>query len=235
MTDPIYVPKGRAKEYGDYALNIYNGCPHGCTYCYAPAVMHRTRAEFAAVTPRSGIVDAVIRQLDKTQMTDQTIHLCFTCDPYPVGINTETTRQIIMAIKARGNHVQILTKASRECIRDFDLLDSGDRLGVTFTGADEMEPGAAPNMARLATLIEARRCGIKTWVSFEPIVSPKHVYWAIAHISADEYKFGKLNHSADAQKYDWGAIGRQVESLCKQYGRNYVIKDDLRAEMEREV
>lgn len=25
---PIYVPKGKAKEYGDYAINIYTGCPH---------------------------------------------------------------------------------------------------------------------------------------------------------------------------------------------------------------
>lgn len=27
---PIYIPKGAAKEYGDYAINIYTGCPHGC-------------------------------------------------------------------------------------------------------------------------------------------------------------------------------------------------------------
>lgn len=27
---PIYNPKGKAKEYGDYALNIYTGCPHRC-------------------------------------------------------------------------------------------------------------------------------------------------------------------------------------------------------------
>ena len=29
---PIYEPKGKAKEYGDYALNIYTGCPHRCYY-----------------------------------------------------------------------------------------------------------------------------------------------------------------------------------------------------------
>lgn len=25
---PIYEPKGKAKEYGDLAINIYTGCPH---------------------------------------------------------------------------------------------------------------------------------------------------------------------------------------------------------------
>jgi len=33
---PIYQPKGAAKEYGDYAINIYTGCPHRCYYCYTP-------------------------------------------------------------------------------------------------------------------------------------------------------------------------------------------------------
>lgn len=36
---PIYEPKGKAKEYGDYALNIYTGCPHRCYYCFAPSVL----------------------------------------------------------------------------------------------------------------------------------------------------------------------------------------------------
>lgn len=37
---PIYKPKGAAKEYGDYAINIYTGCPHNCFYCFAPNVLH---------------------------------------------------------------------------------------------------------------------------------------------------------------------------------------------------
>lgn len=33
-----YTPKGRAAEYSEYALNIYNGCNFGCKYCFAPLV-----------------------------------------------------------------------------------------------------------------------------------------------------------------------------------------------------
>lgn len=40
---PLYVPKGKAKEYGDYAVNIYTGCPHRCYYCFAPNVLHRDK------------------------------------------------------------------------------------------------------------------------------------------------------------------------------------------------
>lgn len=30
----LYQPKGAAGEYAKWALNLYNGCSHGCTYCY---------------------------------------------------------------------------------------------------------------------------------------------------------------------------------------------------------
>lgn len=30
---PIYEPKARAKEYGDFAINIYTGCPHHWLSC----------------------------------------------------------------------------------------------------------------------------------------------------------------------------------------------------------
>ena len=42
---PIYKPKGAAKEYGDYAINIYTGCPHGCFYCFAPTVLRKERQQ----------------------------------------------------------------------------------------------------------------------------------------------------------------------------------------------
>lgn len=53
MKPPIYKPKGAAAEYGDYAVNIYTGCPHRCYYCFAPQVLHRDREAFhSCVEPR---------------------------------------------------------------------------------------------------------------------------------------------------------------------------------------
>ena len=55
---PIYEPKGKAKEYGDYALNIYTGCPHRCYYCFAPTVLHKDRNAFHTnVAPRGNILE----------------------------------------------------------------------------------------------------------------------------------------------------------------------------------
>lgn len=230
---PIYKPKGAAAEYGDYAINIYTGCPHRCFYCFAPTVLRKDRETFHTdVRPREGIVEAVKQQLVRDKITGQTIHLCFTCDPYPTGYDTTPTREIIKAIKASGNHVQILTKGSGR--RDFDLLDENDWFGITLDGAITRTGhfDHAP-VFRYCDLVKAHEKGIKTWVSFEPVLNAENVLGMIKDVvpHADKIKIGKLNyHPSDI---DWKSFGREVESLCKRLGINYYIKDSLRAEMEK--
>ena len=232
---PIYEPKGKAKEYGDLALNIYTGCPHRCFYCFAPNVLHREKTKFhTVVEPRAGIVEETRKQLDREQITDKLIHLCFTCDPYPTGCDTSTTREIIRLLKDFGNHVQILTKGNGN--RDFDLLDENDWYGVTISCADDLrkkvEPFAVSVGSRLMTLKQAKERGIKTWVSFEPVIDPVAVKYCIidSFDLFDKVKVGKLNyHPSDI---DWCEFGHDVEHLLKEAGVDYYIKDSLRAEME---
>ena len=243
MNKPIYEPRGRAREYGELAVNIYTGCNHGCSYCYAPAVLHRGREEFAVVRPRPGIVEEVRRQLEREKKTGRTIFLCFTCDPYPAEIDTTPTRAVIQAIKESGNHVRILTKGGDRARRDFDLLDSGDYFGVTFT-TDNLfypaaeEPKAANTAERLATLEQAKYNGVQTWVSCEPVLYPSAVFSLIRNgWYIDLFKIGKLNHAAPPPEIvkagGWAAFGEEAEHLCREHGRAYYIKEDLRAEMEK--
>lgn len=139
VRDPMYVPRGKAREYGDYAVNIYTGCPHNCPYCYVPQVLHVSREEFHShVEPRTGIVEGLEKQLRKMQdggITGKLVHLCFTCDPYPMGVDTSVTREVIQCLKKYGHHVQILTKG--DGMRDVDLLDMEDWYGITIDGSDE--------------------------------------------------------------------------------------------------
>lgn len=231
---PIYKPKGKAKEYGDMALNIYTGCTHGCTYCYAPSVLRKSREDFMKVGPRKNIVNEVKKQLERGQIKDQLIHLCFTCDPYPAGIDTTPTREIIKAIKDSGNHVQILTKSNET--RDFDLLDENDWFGVTVTcspyQAEKREPNAANPKERLNALYVAKCMGINTWLSCEPVIDKTAIYELIESYGPhyDVIKIGKLNY--EKSDINWHDFGHECERLCKEHGRNYYIKEGLRAEME---
>ncbi|MBR4855727.1 MAG: radical SAM protein [Bacteroidaceae bacterium] len=224
---PIYEPKGAAKEYGDYALNIYTGCPHRCWYCFAPGVLHRDKEQFhSIVEPRKNIVEETRKQLERENITGRLIHLCFTCDPYPTGYDTTPTREIIKILKDSGNHVQILTKGDGK--RDFDLLDGSDWYGVTIDGT-----GGRRDFLRILDLEAASQRGIKTWVSFEPVIQPMSVLASLRTVSAfiDKVKIGKLNYHPS--NVNWAAFGKEVEALCQFMGVDYYIKESLRKEMEK--
>lgn len=233
---PIYKPKGAAAEYGDYALNIYTGCPHRCYYCFAPQVLHRKKEAFhSCVEPRKDIVAELRRQLEREKISGKLVHLCFTCDPYPTGYDTTTTREVIKTLKEHGNHVQILTKGDGS--RDFDLLDGEDWYGITISCGDDTaklaEPGAETPLHRMTRLTEAKGKGIHTWVSFEPVLDPEAVFGCIdgcAHF-IDQVKIGKLNYHPS--EIDWAEFRREAVDACKKMGLDYYIKDGLRAEMDR--
>lgn len=227
---PIYEPKGKAKEYGDYAINIYTGCPHECFYCFAPSVLRKVKDDFhKCVEPRKNIVEEVKKQIKREKIMGKLIHLCFTCDPYPCGYDTTPTREIIKAIKESGNNVQILTKGDGS--RDFDLLDENDWYGITLDGIGN---GRNPLWkSRVDALAEAHSKGIKTWVSFEPVTNERQFFIELHLVSimVDKVKIGKLNyHPSDI---DWKSFGKKAEALCKSLGIDYYIKDGLREEMNK--
>lgn len=240
---PIYEPKGAAKEYGDLALNIYTGCPHRCYYCFAPGVLRRDKEQFhSVVEPRKNIVEETRKQLEREHITGKLIHLCFTCDPYPTGYDATPTREIIKLLKEYGNHVQILTKGDGS--RDFDLLDGEDWYGITmdFAKTEFVYPDDYATEERfwgnLKSLVAAHRHGIKTWISFEPVLNANEVLDQLSHLNdpqteqvVDKVKIGKLNyHPSDI---NWKEFGIKAEELCQKLGLDYYIKDSLRKEMER--
>lgn len=232
---PIYKPKGKAKEYGDYAINIYTGCPHRCYYCFAPNVLRRDREKFhAEVKPRENIVEEVRKQLRREGITDKLVHLCFTCDPFPLEYNNHVpTREIIFLLKMTGNHVQLLTKNGTDSRDILDLLDQNDWFGVTLDGADNEEnPHVTGEETRMEALRIAHENGIKTWVSFEPVINAERVLELIKEVApyTDKVKIGKLNYYPS--NIDWARFGKEAEALCKRLRLDYYIKESLRACME---
>jgi DNA repair photolyase len=199
---------------------------------------------FADVKPREGIVEAVKNQLSCGKYKGKKIMLCFMCDPYPAEIDTSPTREIIKLIKEAGANVSVLTKGGMRAVRDFDLYGEGDSFGSTLTFSCttngealsiQLEPNAASPASRENVLMHAHDSGIKTWVSLEPVIVPSESLLLIksTHNYVDLYKVGRWNHDARANRIDWEKFGNEAESLLKQYGKEYYIKEDLRKEMER--
>jgi len=234
----IYKTKGKAKEYGELALNIYTGCTHKCKYCYAPSVLRKDSEVFheeAAV--REGIVEATRERLVNGYIKNQEIFICFTCDPFPIGIDHTPTFDIIRLIKESGNHIAVLTKGRPE-EELFSLLDENDRFGVTIACGEEMtkelEPNASTYAERIEYLKKAKSHRIPTFVSFEPVYETEAVYDLIKNADfIDEYRIGKLNYIPI--DIDWKLFGETCVALCESHKRAYKIKEGLREFMDAAV
>ena len=148
----IYRPKGEALEYADLATNPYRGCGHGCTYCYAPAVLRMSRQEFdAGANAREDFLAKLKRDagnLAEAGVRNTQVLLSFTTDPYHPG-DTNLTRETMEVLKSYGLAFSILSKGGQRALRDIDLYRrTRDCYATTLTCLDDKtsrrwEPDAA--------------------------------------------------------------------------------------------
>lgn len=230
----IYEPAGRAREYAALACNIYRGCDHACSYCYAPAATRRAMATFQQPEVRPDFLRNLQKEVRALKPTEP-ILLCFTCDPYQsLDERLGVTRETIKILHAAGHLVHILTKGGSRALRDIDILGPGDAFATTLTLLDEAdslkwEPGAALPADRIATIREFHAAGIPTWVSLEPVLSPDIALEIIrrTHEFVDLFKVGRWNYRPDAKLIDWATFASDAVTLLESLGKRYYVKKDL--------
>ncbi len=234
----IYEPAGRAREYAGLAANIYDGCTHGCVYCWAPKVRYKTPEEFhETAIPRKDVLTKLAADCRNTRISrEHPVLLCFTGDPYPPEEEQNgVTREAIELLHGGGFSVEVLTKGGKRCQRDFDLLTARDAVAATLTFVSEQksrewEPFATPPAERFAALDEAHSKGIRTWASLEPVIDPEETYEIIrqTHGFIDRYKVGTLNYHAAGKEIDWINFANKVTALLEAHGCDYYVKNDLK-------
>ncbi len=232
----IYEPRGRAQEYAPLALNLYNGCTHGCKYCYNTRWKKETY--FEASEPRANILDAINRDAGILAGAgdDQEIMLSFVGDVYqPAEKFHKLTLRTIEILIEHNLRFAILTKAGYLATRDFHMLADYHKckFGISLMCVHdeirrEWEPGAAPVNERIITLAMAHDMGIETFVSIEPIIDPADALYVIMTCRAftDFFKVGKINHDPELEaKHDWvHARGEIIETLEKVNAKYYIKK-----------
>lgn len=240
-TGVIYQPKGRAAEYCKWACNLYRGCGHGCSYCYAPLATRRTREHFFVPEVRNDILKKLEQDAayqSESEMNDN-ILLCFTCDPYqPIEEELFITRGALEILSRYNLKATVLTKGGHRALRDIDLWKNGWEFAstLTFVNNDDSklwEKNAALPQDRIGTLKEFHDCGIYTWVSLEPVIDVEQTLELIdiTHEFVDKYKVGVLNYRKEALKMDWTDFGKRAIEKLEGYGKDYYIKHDLRKYM----
>jgi len=231
MKHAIYKPSGKAAEYGEYAVNLYSGCVHGCKYCYVPGLLRTTREEF-----RSGfkLREGILEQLDKDAANHpkhKPVFLSFTSDPYQPG-NSLPTRTALSILNKHKIPFIVLTKGGTKAGRDFDLYKPGDIYGVTLVFEDStiQEPGAASTKQRLISLEVAKKMGLKTWVSFEPVIDPADTIFLLTTVLqnhlADEIKVGACS-GGHSKVEDWFQFAHTILSISSYYDTPVTLKKEL--------
>lgn len=236
----IYQPKGKAREYSPLAANFYNGCNHGCLYCYAPAIRFITREMYKNTIPRKNIRREITRDCESYKNCKSQVLFCFMGDPYCKIEEQELITRFALGefLKAKIP-VAVLTKAGQKCLRDMDIIKLyGEhiKIGMTLTfcnnkDSEEYEPEASLPGERLQTLKILKEHGIKTWASFEPVIKPEQSIQLIKESLpyCNEYKIGKINNFRGLDcKINWTEFLDEAVKILRKNDKPFYIKYDLR-------
>lgn len=245
MSNLIYEPKGKAREYSPLALNIYIGCGHKCSYCYVPKATFIDRDKFDnEVTAKKNVMAKLESSCRKWQNTDRQVLLSFSTDPYNrLNDQYKLTRIALTNLLKYQIPVAILTKGGLRVIQDMDVIKrfvKSIKVGASLTFDNEadsrkVEKDAALPDERLEMLKQLKEAGIRTWASLEPVIKPEQTLNLIELTKdfVDEYQVGRLNHFQT--KIDWQNFGNTVVKLLRMHNKDFYIKEELAKECTVEL
>jgi len=239
----IYEPKGRAREYAPYAINLWQNCEMGCKYCFAPSIARKSRADYLVPKIREGILGALEKAIPKFKGKGPVL-LSFMSDCYPkCEKDVRLTHDAIRMMGEGGVKMRLLTKAPRRALElDAGLLvkhkvDFGTSLVfIDDEMRKEWEPNAETVESRLLALREAKELGLTTWVSMEPVIDPAQALAVIDAVGrlgyVDRWMVSKVNHNKELEakveeEYGWAKFARNACAKLTEYGANYAVKLDL--------
>jgi DNA repair photolyase len=163
---------GRRSSEEEFTINVYKGCTHNCSYCYAPSLIRDERKWGSYVDVK--INAPIVLEREMREMRDKKVILVSSAsDPYQaIESRYKVTRHCLEVLRRHQFPVIILTR-SPLVLRDLDILKKFEwvRVGMSISSlsGDFFEPGVPKLKARLKTLEKLGEESIKTWVSLAPI------------------------------------------------------------------
>jgi DNA repair photolyase len=171
----------RKIPYG-WDLNIYRGCQHGCSYCYALySHQYLGSEQFSReIYVKGNVIELLEKELQAPSWKGEVINIGGVTDSYqPAEAEYQLMPQVLKLLIKYKNPAIISTKADL-VLRDFDLIDQLSRLtyiniAATITTVDErlrekIEPGAVSAARRFAMLKEFKKTRASIGLHVMPII-----------------------------------------------------------------
>jgi DNA repair photolyase len=169
----------------DQSLNPYQGCEHGCVYCFArpahaylnlsPGLDFETR-----IFHKPDLARLLAREISAPRYACKVLHIGGNTDPYqPAERSLRSTRAVLELLLERRHPLSIITKGAL-ILRDLDLLrELAARqlvsVFVSITSLDAelkrtLEPRAASPQARLRVVRDLTAAGVPVGVMMAPVI-----------------------------------------------------------------
>jgi DNA repair photolyase len=209
-----------------YSMNPYQGCEHGCTYCYA-----RNTHEYWGYSAGLDFERKIIVKKNAPQLLRKFLmNPKWECLPISLSGNTDCyqpaekkfriTRQLLEVCQEFNQPVGMITK-NAGILRDKDILGEMAKkklvsILVSITSLDEdlrqlMEPRTTTARQRLRTIRELSEAGVRMGVMLGPMIPGlnEHEMQKIMKAAADNgatfsaYTFIRLNGAIKLIFHDW--------------------------------
>ena len=169
----------------ELSVNPYQGCEHGCIYCYARNT-HEYWGYSAGIDFETRIIakpnapDLLRKAFEKKTYTPQVVSFSMNTDCYqPVERKLQLTRKLLEVCLEYRNPCTILTKNAL-VLRDLDILQELNKhrlvhVSTSITAAGEdirsvLEPRTSSIKTRLKIIEHCARLDIPTGLMFAPII-----------------------------------------------------------------
>lgn len=213
-----------------YSMNPYEGCEHGCTYCYArnthPYWGYSAGLDFERVILVKKQAPELLREtLSKKGWQPDAIMLSGNTDCYqPVERELQITRRLLQVLLEFRHPVGVITKNAL-IQRDIDILSEMAKLQlamavISITTANEslrrkLEPRTSTYMKRLETVVALTNAGIPVLVNIAPVI-PGLTDIEILKIAKASADAGALGISHNILR-----LPGEVESIFSQWLEQY--------------
>lgn len=214
----------------DQSVNPYQGCEHGCIYCFArpthaywnlgAGLDFETRLFF-----KPGLAQLLDRELRAPAYACKPINLGANTDPYqPVERELRATRGILEVLLAHRHPVTLVTKGAL-ILRDLDLLAELAtrnlvRVYFSLTTLDDglkrsLEPRASSPAARLRSIRALAEAGVPVGVLLAPMIP------ALNDHEMEDLLAAAAGHGAQRAGYLLLRLPHEVAQLFEQWLREH--------------
>ena len=168
-----------------WSLNPYQGCVHGCHYCFARHYNYFQNLDpgedFSEIIfVKVNAPEILLGEISRPSWKREEVAIGTSTDPYqPIEGKYRLTRGCLEVLCRRRNPISLVTKGTL-VIRDIDLLAELSRVAgctvcFSITTLDDtlkrrLEPGTPPPLKRLQAMERLALAGVNAGVLLAPIV-----------------------------------------------------------------